>query len=270
MARGNVVQDVDNLENAGLNARDSRLELVHNIAAADDVSSAAWALQDHLKIFNAHLLSIKFCDIAEPGTTIRPFCIYPDAAIEVSQQIQVQGGCPFTKEAMLRLSAFDSCSIDRSKYATFLDRRFFAEIEKAGHRHIAVVPIMLGRAMALFTIGLADQPFKGHLREMIVEAIGQAMPAFIERFQGIKSIFEKKYLSDLERQVVQLLFEGSKGADIEAAIGLSQLTISLLISNASRKLQAANSQGLVYKALALGEISQTPPIQNMGPSTQLH
>ena len=89
MARGDVVQDVDNLENAGLSARDSRLELVHKIANAEDVSSAALSLQSHLKTFNAHLLSVKFCDTTDPGTTIRPFCIYPDSAIVVSQQIQV-------------------------------------------------------------------------------------------------------------------------------------------------------------------------------------
>lgn len=264
------MQDVDNLENAGLSARDSRLELVHNIAHAEDVSAAALALESHLETFDAHLLSVKFCDTTDPGTVIRPFCTYPDAAIAVSQQIQVQGGCPFTKEAMHRLSAFDSCNIDRSQYATFLDRRFFAEIDKAGHRHIAIVPVLLGRALALFTIGLGERPFKGHMREMIVEAIGQAMPAFIERFQGIKTIFEKKHLSDLERQIVQLLFEGSRPSDIQSTIGFSELTISLLISNASHKLQAKNSQSLIYKALALGEISQMPAIHSVGPSRELH
>lgn len=261
------MQDLDNLQKAGLSARDSRLELVHKIANAEDVSSAASFLQSHLETFGAHLLSVKFCDTTDPGTTIRPFCIYPDAAIAVSQQIQVQGGCPFTKEAMHRLSAFDSYGIDRSKYATFLDRRFFAEIDKAGHRHIAIVPVLLGRAMALFTIGLLDQPFKGQLRELIVEAIGQAMPAFSERFQGIKTIFEKKHLSDLERQVVQQLFEGEQPREIRTHIGLSELTVSLLIGNASKKLQARNVQGLIYKALALGEISQMPPIHNVGQSS---
>ena len=264
------MQDVDNLENVGLSARDSRLELVHKIANAEDVSSAAISLQSHLMTFNAHLLSVKFCDTTDPGTTIRPFCIYPDAAITVSQQIQVQGGCPFTKEALHRLSAFDTCSIDRSKYATFLDRRFFMEIEKAGHRHIAIVPVLLGRALALFTIGLQDQPFKGELRELIVEAISQAMPAFIERFQGIKTIFEKKHLSDLERQVVQHLFEGKQPCELEAPIGLSELTISLLIDNASKKLQARNAQSLIYKALALGEISQMPPIHNVAQPSRLN
>ena len=260
------MQDLDNLQNAGLNAGDSRLELVHKIAHAEDVSSAASALQNHFRSFNAHLLSVKFCDTVDPAIAIRPFCTYPDAAIMVSQQIQVQGGCPFTKEALLRLGAFDSCSIDRTKYATFLDRRFFIEIDKAGHRHIAIVPVLLGRALALFTIGLQDQPFKGQLRELIVESIGQAMSAFIERFQGIRTIFEKKHLSDLEKQVVQHLFEGAQPSEIQAHIGLSELTVSLLIGNASKKLQAKNAQSLIYKALALGEISQMRPIHNVGQS----
>ena len=264
------MQDVDNLGNAGLDAAEARIDLVHKIAHSEDVQSAAWVLRDHLQAFNAQLMSVKFCDSVDTGTAIRPFCAYSDAAIAVSQQIQAQGGCPFTKEAMIRLSPFDWCSIDRSLYATFLDRRFFAEIGKTGHRHIAVVPIMVGRALALFTIGLHDQPFKGAVRDEIVDTIAQVMPAFIERFQGIRTIFEKKHLSALESQVVQLLFEGSHPSEIEPVVGLRELTITLLSGNASQKLQASNRQNLIYKALALGEIAQSPSLRSAGQSALTH
>ena len=270
MARGDNVQDVDNLGDAGLDAAETRIDLVRKIAHAEDVESAAKALQAYFLAFDAHLMSVKFCDSVDTGTAIRPFCAYSDATIAVSQQILAQGGCPFTKEAIHRLSAFDSCSIDRSRYATFLDRRFFAEIDKMGHRHIAIVPIMVGRALALFTIGLHDRPFKGAVRDEIVDTIAQVMPAFIERFQGIRTIFEKKHLSALESQVVQLLFEGSQPSEIEPVVGLSELTITLLIGNASQKLQASNRQNLIYKALALGEIAQSPSLRSAGQSALTH
>jgi DNA-binding CsgD family transcriptional regulator len=264
------MQDVDDLQVGSLVEREARLQLVHDIRKADDLEAAGIALKDHLEAFEAHLLSIKFCDSADAGTVIRPFTAYPSSVAKVGQQIQEQGGCPFAKEAMRRLRAFDSCSIDRSRYATFLDRRFFAEMDKTGHRHIAIVPVMMGRAVALFTVGLFDQPFKGGLRELITEAIGQSVPAFIDRFQGIKTLFEKKHLSVLESQVLQQVCEGLRPCEIETETGLSEFTVSLLMQNASRKLRATNSQSLIYKALALGEITPSPVMGSLDTNSQLN
>ncbi|MEP0940523.1 MAG: LuxR C-terminal-related transcriptional regulator [Rhizobiaceae bacterium] len=262
------MQNADHLGKAGLAGREARLRLVEKISTADGVEAAACALKQHFLAFDSHLLSVKFCDSADPGNAIRPFTAYPKDVLTVSQQLLSQGGCPFSKEAVRRLQAYDSCTIDRSQYATFLDRRFFMEMDKTGHQHIAIVPVMLGRAVALFTVGLLDKPFKGELRELIVEAIGQSVPAFIDRFQGIKTLFEKKHLSELERKVIQRVCEGLPSSQIEKATGLSEFTVSMLMQNAARKLQASNSQSLIYKALALGEISHSPVMRSFENNSQ--
>ena len=234
--------------------RQGLLALLSKIASAKDIPAASLSFDEHLENYGAQLLSVKFCDSAEGGNIIRPFFGYPDGVAKVSGQLIENGGCPFTKESMRRMEAFDSCTIDRTVYDTLLDRRFFQEIDKLEHRHIAIVPIMIGRAIALFTIGLGVEAFKGRIREIITETIGQIAPAFIDRFPEIKTIFEQKHLSDLERKVLVLYCEGCELADIETEIGLSELTIRHLIQNASRKLEAKNPKQLIYIAIALGEI----------------
>ena len=234
--------------------RQELLALISKIESAQNINIASLELEKHFKSFDAHLLSIKFCDSAKGGDTIRPFHAYSDSIAKVSGQLQEQGGCAFIKEAKRRLGAFDSFAIDRSVYNTFLDRRFFQEIDKLEHRHIAIVPILIGIAIALFTIGLGVEPFKGRMREIITETICQIVPAFIVRFPEIKTIFEQKYLSDLERRILVQFCEGSEMGDIVREIGLSELTIMQLIQNASRKLKTKNSKRLIYVALALGEI----------------
>ena len=245
--------------------------LICKIESAKDITAASLELGKHFKSMGAQLLSVKFCDSAEGGAVVRPFFGYPDSVAKVSGQLLENGGCPFTKEAMRRIGAFDSCEIDRSAYDTFLDRRFFQEMDKLEHRHIAVVPIMIGRSIAMFTIGLGVEPFKGRLREVITETIGQIVPAFIDRFPEIKTIFEKKHLSDLERRILILFCEGSEMGGIVREIGLSELTIMHLIQNASRKLKTENSKRLIYVALALGEIPHpNSRILEAGRSHSLH
>jgi DNA-binding CsgD family transcriptional regulator len=161
------------------------------------------------------------------------------------------------------MQAFDSCTIDRKSYGSFLDRRFFQEIDKLEHKHIAIVPILIGSSVALFTVGLGSTPFKGELRQRITETIGHTVPAFINRFPEIKAIAEKTYLTDLERKVLTLLCKEFDITDLVHEIGLSEFTIRLLIQNASHKMQTKNSQQLIYKAIALGEISAPSSYQNM-------
>lgn len=239
---------------AGEQYRQELLALISKIESAKDINAASLDLEKYLKNFEVQLMSVKFCDSAESGKTIWPFNSYPEGIARVCNDIQAIGGCPFAKEVVRRMEAFDSCLVDRKKYNTFLDRRFFQEFDKLEHKHIAVVPIMIGRSIAMFTIGLGVEPFKGRMQEIITETIGQIVPAFIDRFPEIKTMFEQKHLSDLERRILILFCEGSEMSAIVREIGLSELTIMHLIQNASRKLKANNSKRLIYVALALGEI----------------
>lgn len=236
------------------NQDEGLLALIGNITTSENMAEASLCLKDHLLANDAHLLSIKFYDSIENGEVIRPFSGYPPSVVEVGQQLQKYGGCPFARESKTRLSAFDSCSIDRSQYESFLERRFFKEIDNTGHNHIAVVPIMIGRAIALFTIGMGDVSFKGEPWKNTMEIMAQVVPAFISRFPEIATIFERKHLSELERRVISLRCTGANATKIADELKLSEFAIQLLVKNASRKLEVTNDHQLVYKALALGEI----------------
>ena len=236
--------------------------LIGQISSAKDIVSTSASIDEYFQKFGVRLMSVKFCDSAENGKVIRPYSGYHDGFLKVARQLQAVGGCPFSQEAMKRMKAFDSCTIDRTAYNTFSGRRFFQEFDKLEHKHIAVVPVMVGRAVALFTFGLGLEPFKGHLREIITETVVQIVPSFIGRFPEIKTMFEQKHLSDLEQRMLTLKCEGYKSAHIVRELGLSELTIGHLAQSAARKLQAKNMEQLVYKAVALGEIPTSSSVNS--------
>lgn len=234
--------------------RRNLLALISEIAGAKSLEVASSNFDEYLNSLGAQLLAVKFCDSANNGEVYRPYFGYPEGVANVSAQLIKNGGCPFSKEASRRLDAFDSCTIDRSLYDTLLDRRFFQEIDKLEHKHIAVVPVIMGRAIALFNIGLGVKPFKGHMRGVITESTAHTVPAFIDRFPEIKTIFEQKHLSELEREVLTLFCDDLQLTEIVQNVGLSEFTIRHIVQNASEKLQVNNTKQLIYRAIALGEI----------------
>lgn len=247
----------DKLENQFLDHDDGPEGLHQSIINSETMAEASIRLKDHLLTKGMHLLSVKFCDNTDDGEIIRPFSAYTSGVIEVGKQLQAYGGCPFAKESKKRLVAFDSCSVDRSQYSSFLERRFFMEIDRTAHKHIAVVPVLIGRAIGLFTIGLGEKPLRGELKQTVVDMMVQVVPAFIKRFPEIATLFERKHLSHLERDVISMKCAGFEMQAIENEVGLSEQTIILLVENACRKLEVSNDHQLIYKALALGEISTT-------------
>ena len=240
--------------------------LIGNIHNAKDIISTSAMINEYFQKFGVCLMSIKFCDSADDGKAIRPYSGYPDGFVKVARQLQAVGGCPFSQEAMKRMQAFDASSIDRTAYDTFSGRRFFQEFDKLEHKHIAIVPVMVGRAVALFTFGLGPKPFKGQLRETVTETVVQIVPSFITRFPEIKTMFEQKHLSDLEQRMLTLKCEGYNSADMVRELGLSEFTIEHLAQNAAKKLQANNMEQLVYKAVALGEIPTQSSFDSINPA----
>ena len=235
----------------------SRVQPVTSLADATDMPNACETLKDHLLGLDMDLLSVKFCDTKDEIPAIRPFGRYTTGISKLSTAMRSTGGCPLTREALRLLYPFDALQIKSSDYSDFLSLRFLQEMRKLTHNHVAVVPVNLGRGLAIFTVGLRDTPFVGQTREVVVSTICQYMILLIGRFPEIANLFEPKCLSLLEAESLFLSANGFSDMDIAELHKLSEFTVQIIIKNAQKKLDAQTRAQAVSKALAMGEISST-------------
>lgn len=229
--------------------------LVDEMCLARDVNSACTILEKQLQVMDSDLLSVKFCDLLDEKPAIRPFGAYPNSISQMASKLQSSGGCPISKEAQQRLAPFDAMSIDHSMHLDFLSSRFLRELKKMDHAHIAVIPVVFGRGLAVFTIGLNEKRFEGRVRETLINFICNATASLIGRFPDVANIFEAKQLSSIEARSVLLCSNGHSDLEIGKVMSLSEHAVSTLLRNATKKLGAKNRSHLTSKALALGEIS---------------
>ncbi len=201
------------------------------------------------------LLSIKFCDLQDEKPAIRPYGAYPQIMSDLAVDLRDTGGCPISKEAQRRLSPFDAMGIQQADHFDFLSKRFLQELRKMNHAHIAVIPIVFGRGLAVYTVGLKEKKFEGQLREALIGLICNATAALIGQFPDVSKLFEAKLLSSGEAHCVMLGSNGHSDAEIGAILGFSHFVVDAYFKSAAEKMGAKNRSHLTSRALAKGEIS---------------
>ncbi len=211
-------------------------------------------IEDQLQSMGYNLLSVKFCDTLDEKPAVRPFSRYPKAISELSAALRAQGGCPISKEVLTRLSPFDAKTIEMVNYSGFLDARFLQELAKMEHQHIAVIPIIFGRGLAVYTVGMKGHRFVDGTREEIVNFVCNANAVLLCTFPEIATLFEPKKLTLLEAQIVSLFGNGNSLSEISTTTGLSDITVNMILNLAAEKLGARNQAHLLTRALATGEI----------------
>ena len=228
---------------------------VSQLRNAKDVNWACAILGQQLRILEFELLSVKFCDLDDEQPAIRPYGVYPRIMSELAFDLRDSGGCPISKEAQQRLTPFDAMSIQSADHYDFLSKRFLQELQKMNHDHVAVIPIVFGRGLAVYTIGLKEKRFSGPLRESLISMICNATASIIGQFPDVSKLFEPKKLSSREAQCVALGSNGHSDSEIGAILGFSEHVVVAIFRNAAEKLGAKNRSQLTSRALASGEIS---------------
>ena len=237
------------------------------ISASTDLEAACTVFANFLQSLDAQLLSVKFCDTNDRSSNLRPYSAYHKAMHQFRAGPGYPDGCPFSREAMIRLRPFSLQSIDRRQYGNLEDRRFFKELENMGHNDIAVLPVMIGSGLALMTVGLGNETFSGAKRSLISDSATHFVAAFVARFPNVSRLFETKVLSDAQRQVVLLACEGLNDDEIARRMNLSPVAVGLVFNAASKRLRTKNRAATVYRAVALGEIPSGTPLND---SLMLH
>lgn len=230
------------------------LNLLSDVAGCETIEDACVLFDGFLRHLNCQLLSVKFHDVENVMAPIRPFSAYPPGMRRFRGSADYQHGCPFNREAQLRLRPFSLASIDRSKYKDLKDRQFFKELEKSGHANIAILPVIIGRGVSLITIGLNDQPFEGRIRMSTADAAAHIVAAVVARFPQVANLFEKKLLNPFEVKILTFACNGKSDTEIGQRLQLSAQTIAKFKQNIRSKLGARNDAEMIFRAISTGEI----------------
>lgn len=241
--------DVPKTSQAEIRAILQQLSKSSNLQDACDVAFEYFRKNDH------DLVSVIFCSDDDSVPAIRPFRNLPQSLIDLAPKLQEVGGCPPKKEAQRLLQPFDWKHIPRGEHPQFLCQRFLSEVEKLPYAMVLAVPVVIGRGIAVFSVGIHERNLGPQVREDVIIAVCQIATAMISRFPELANLFEAKLLSTVQATVMMFAVQGFTNREIAESIGLGELAIGMVLKSAQEKLGAANLAQAVAKALALGEFS---------------
>ena len=230
------------------------LDALQGILESPDVFAATEIVRDLVASFGGELLSLKFSDISGERPLVRPYSAYPDIVRQISIAMQPTGGCPFCKESKKRLKPFGPSSVDRKLYGELNDRIFFRELDRLGFGEILVLPVVIGKGIAITTIGLPMATMDSPSDQVIKGAFPHIVAAFVSKFPTVTTLFEERRLSDTERKVVKALSTGKDMHCVCRELQLSAFTVNTLLASSLKKLDANNLVELGVKAENSGEL----------------
>ena len=241
--------DVHRTSHAEIRAILQRLSKSSNLQDACDIASEYFRHHDH------DLVSVIFCSNDDSVPAIRPFRNLPQSLLELAPKLQEIGGCPPKKEAQRLLQPFDWKHISRSEYPQFLSQRFLNEVEKLSYAMVLAVPVVIGKGIAVFSVGIHERNMGARAREEVIIAVCQIATAMISRFPELANLIESKLLTTVQATVMLFAIQGFSNCEISESIGLGEMAVGMIMNTAQEKLGAANLAQAVAKALAMGEFS---------------
>ena len=229
--------------------------VVKKISESTSPETACLIAEQYFLSHKYQLISVVFCDTQNIENVVRAFRKMPKSLANISEKLRGNGGCPISREAIRLLRPFETTEIERPAIDDFLSNRFLDEMSKLPYHSIFVVPVILGRGLALFTLGSIDRKLEAREKISIIDAICQISVAIITRFPKATTFFESKRLSTLEAEALFLNSNGYSDSEIGRFLELSEIAIGMTIISAAKKLRAKNRSQMIANALALGEIS---------------
>ena len=225
------------------------------ISRSGDLRYSCLLVKNYFSRNNMELRTVAFCDLENEYPTIMAFRNDPQELTGIATELHETIGCPEINKAVECHYPFDALKLSKNEQPDFLTKRYLNELAKFGHQSIAIIPIRIGRGLAVFSVGLFDSPFAGELRSSLISTTCQITIAIISRFPNITKLFETRCLNPLEAKVMLLCSNGFNNSEIGNIINLSERTINMVFDNVAAKIGAKNQAHAVSKAVAMGEIS---------------
>ncbi|MEP0944730.1 MAG: LuxR C-terminal-related transcriptional regulator [Rhizobiaceae bacterium] len=241
--------DVLGTSQSEIRATLQRLSKSSNLRDACDIA------QEYFRHLDVDLVSVIFCSNDDSVPAIRPFRNLPQALVDLAPKMQELGGCPIKREAQWRLRPFDWKQISKSDHPDFMFQRFLSEVDKLSYAMVLAVPVIIGRGIAVFSVGIDEHRVGSQVREDVMTAICQIATAMISRFPELATLFEAKKLTTLQATVMLFAIQGFSNKAIAESLGLGEVAVNLVIRSAQEKLGASNFAQAVAKALAMGEFA---------------
>ncbi len=225
------------------------------ISGSSDLQSSCLLLMNYFSRQDMELRSVAFCDLENEYPTINAFRIDPKGLKNFATELHKTTGCPDLRKAVECRHPFDALQMNKNEQHDFLSKRYLEELTKLGYQSIAIIPVRIGRGLAVFSIGLLASSFAGELRSSLISTTCQITIAIISRFPDVTKLFETRCLNTLEAKLMLFCSNGISNSEIGNIINLSERTVNMVFDNAAAKIGAKNQAHAVSMAIALGEIS---------------
>ena len=230
-------------------------DILEEVLNCEDLNSTCKLLCEYYQNQKIELMSVSFADLKDEKPTIRAFNNLSPVLHQISLELRDNGECPVTKEAKRLRYPFDALKMDKELYPAFLDRRFFRQLEKDDYYKVISIPIVLGRGIANFLVGVKSNPVKSGEIDELVDEICKFSVLMISMFPDVLKLFEGGRLGTLEAECLLLLSNGHTIDETSRVLDLSDMTIKILMKSAARKLGAKTHCNAISRALTAGEIS---------------
>ena len=228
---------------------------LQEIAKSSNLQDACGVAAEYFVHLDHDLVSVIFCSNDDSIPAIRPFRNLPQALIDLAPRTQEVGGCPPKKEAQKKLCTFDWKQIPKNEHPDLVSQRVLAEVDRLSYAMVFAVPVIIGRGIAIFSVGFQEHQMGSQARKEVINAVFQIATSMICRFSELATLFKANRLSTLQSTVLALAVQGFSNREISDSIGLGEVAVGLVIKSAQKELGALNLAQTVAKALALGEFS---------------
>ncbi len=169
-------------------------------------------------------------------------------------------GCPLVQMAIKSELSFEGLGFYLAGFDDFFSMKYLKEMKKLGYHQIGVVPVRADDRFFVFFIGLDDIEFSEKVREHLCCTLAQFMASVSIRHLNSVADIDREAppknltISKREKECLTWTAQGKTSYEISIILKLSEHTINNYISNACRRLDAANKSHAVAKAIMMGMI----------------
>jgi len=235
-------------------------EISRLVTSSENLAHATDLFAGFLK---EHAYSLLFFGDYDGGAESSSHVIWSDLSDELTQMcahFDNKRGCPLVQMAIKGEVSFEALNLYLAGFDDFFSMKYLQEMQKLGYGQIGVIPVAADDRVFVFFVGMSDVQFSGKIKEQLCCAVAQFVASvsiqYLNSASGSLYEFPAKNLtlSKRETECITWTAQGKTSYEISIILKLSEHTINNYISNACRRLDAANKSHAVAKAIQLGMI----------------